>query len=173
MVKTVQPEPVEVNPVVGTWNVAPEANSLGVGPAMGDISWWAIDDAGVTTRACFYDDVYLFMEDGTFDNELGDDTWLEAWQGVAGEECGAPVAPHDGSGEYSWDLDMDNGTLTINGTGGYLGIPKAVNNGELGNGGSVTGSTVYMVEFNDDNTRMTVDIESGANTWWRAIMQKQ
>jgi beta-glucanase (GH16 family) len=179
MVKTIQPaplEPVEVNPVVGTWRVAPDAGSLGVGPAMGDVSWWAIDDAGVTTRACFFNDDYLFMEDGTFDNELGDDTWLEAWQGVAGEECGAPVAPHDGSGEYSWDLDIDNGTLTINGVGGYLGIPKAVNDGELGNGdnpGSVTGSTVYLVEFNDDNTRMTIDIESGANTWWRAIMQKQ
>ncbi len=178
MIKTVQPEPIDPgtgggSPVVGTWRVAPEANSLGVGPAMGDISWWAIDDAGVTTRACFYDDDYVFMEDGTFDNVLGDDTWLEAWQGVAGEECGAPVAPHDGNGEYTWDLDMDNGMLTINGVGGYLGIPKAVNNGELGNGGTVTGSTEYMVEFNDGNTRMTVDIEAGPGVWWRFIMEKQ
>lgn len=173
MIKTVQPPVVEVNPVVGTWRVAPEANSLGVGPAMGDISWWAIDDAGVTTRDCFYDDEYVFMEDGTYDNVLGDDTWLEAWQGVAGEECGAPVAPHDGAGEYTWDLDMDSGTLTINGLGGYVGIPKAVNNGELGNGGTVAATTVYMVEFNADNTRMTVDIEAGTAVWWRFIMEKQ
>ncbi|WP_100658585.1 glycoside hydrolase family 16 protein [Alteromonas flava] len=173
MVKTEQPAPVETSPVVGTWRVAPEANSLGVGPAMGDISWWAIDDAGVTTRACFYDDDYVFMEDGTFDNQLGDDTWLEAWQGVAGEECGTPVAPHDGSGEYTWDLDTDAGTLTINGVGGYLGIPKAVNNGELGNGGTVTGSTTYMVELTENNTRMTVDIEAGPGVWWRFEMEKQ
>ncbi|MFC3096038.1 glycoside hydrolase family 16 protein [Alteromonas sediminis] len=174
MIKTVQPEPLpEAPPIVGTWRVAPEANSLGVGPAMGDISWWAIDDAGVTTRACFYDDDYVFMEDGTFDNVLGDDTWLEAWQGVTGEECGTPVAPHDGAGEYTWELDMDNGMLTINGVGGYVGIPKAVNDGELGNGGTVTATTVYMVEFSDDNSRMTVDIESGAGVWWRFIMEKQ
>lgn len=173
MIKTVQPPVVEVNPVVGTWRVAPEAASLGVGPAMGDISWWSIDDAGVATRACFYDDDYVFMEDGTYDNVLGDDTWLEAWQGVDGEECGAPVAPHDGAGEYTWDLDMDNGILTINGLGGYVGIPKAVNNGEIGNGGSATGTTVYMVEFNTDNTRMTVDIEAGTDVWWRFIMEKQ
>ena len=25
-------------------------------------------------------------------------TWLEAWQGVASEQCGTPLAPHDGSG---------------------------------------------------------------------------
>ncbi|MDM7860386.1 glycoside hydrolase family 16 protein [Alteromonas sp. ASW11-36] len=173
MIKTVQPAPVEVSPVVGTWRVAPEANSLGVGPALGDISWWAIDDAGVTTRACFYDDDYVFMEDGTFDNVLGDDTWLEAWQGVTGEECGTPVAPHDGAGEYTWDLDMDAGTITINGVGGYLGIPKAVNNGELGNGGTVSATTVYMVEFTDNDTRMTVDIEAGTGVWWRFIMEKQ
>ncbi len=173
MVKTVQPEPVVVSPVVGTWRVAPEANSLGVGPGMGDISWWAIDDAGVTTRACFYNDDYVFMEDGTFENVLGDDTWLEAWQGQTPDACGTPVAPHDGSGDYTWDLDMDAGTLTINGVGGYLGIPKAVNNGELGGTGTVTGSTVYMVEFSDNDTRMTVDIEAGTDTWWRFIMEKQ
>lgn len=176
MIKTVQPPPVDpivTNPIVGTWRVAPEANSLGVGPALGDISWWAIDDAGVTTRACFYDDDYVFMEDGTFDNVLGDDTWLEAWQGVTGEECGAPVAPHDGAGDYTWDLDMDAGTITINGVGGYLGIPKAVNDGELGNGGTVTATTIYNVEFTDNDTRMTIDIEAGPGVWWRFIMEKQ
>ena len=115
----------------------------------------------------------MFKRDGNFDNVLGDDTWLEAWQGVAGEECGAPVAPHDGNGEYTWELDMDNGMLTINGVGGYVGIPKAVNNGELGNGGTVTGSTEYRVEFNDGNTRMTVDIEAGPCVGWRFIMEKQ
>lgn len=176
MVKTVQPEPldpVDTNPVVGTWRVAPEASSLGVGPAFEDISWWSIDDAGVTTRACFFDDDYVFMENGTFNNVLGDDTWLEAWQGVTGEECGAPVAPHDGMGEATWTLDMDNGSLTINGVGAYLGIPKAVNNGELGNGGTLPASVEYMVQFTDNNTRMIVDIEAGSDVWWRAVMVKQ
>ncbi len=179
MIKTVQPpalDPVDASPVVGTWKVAPEAASLGVGPAMGDVSWWAIDDAGVTTRDCFYDDDYIFMENGSFTNVLGDDTWLEAWQGVTGEECGAPVAPHDGLSEATWELDMENGMLTINGNGAYLGIPKALNNGELGNPdnmGSFTGSIDYMVEFSDNNSRMTIDIEAGSNVWWRFVMEKQ
>ncbi|MDT0595040.1 glycoside hydrolase family 16 protein [Glaciecola petra] len=181
MVKTVQPPPLEggggdASPVVGTWNVASEVASLGVGPARGDVGWWSIDEAGLTARACFFDDDYIFMADGTFDNELGADTWLETWQGVAEDSCGAPVAPHDGASEYTWDLDMENGILTINGLGGFLGIAKAVNDGELGNPdnpGTATGSTVYMVEFSDNDTRMVVDIESGTNVWWRFVMEKQ
>ena len=39
--------------IVGTWKVAPEAGSIGVGPGQGDISWWSIDDAGVAERSCF------------------------------------------------------------------------------------------------------------------------
>jgi beta-glucanase (GH16 family) len=177
MIKTVQPTPLDpppaASPVVGTWRVAPEANSLGVGPGMGDIGWFAIDEAGVTTRACFFDDDYVFMEDGTFDNVLGDETWLEVWQGVAADSCGAPVAPHDGTAMATWELDEENGTLSILGAGAYLGIPKAVNGGELGNGGALTGTIEYMVTFNEDNTRMTLDIESGNNVWWRAVMEKQ
>jgi hypothetical protein len=73
----------------------------------------------------------------------------------------------------TWELDEENGTLSILGGGAYLGIPKAVNNGELGNGGSLTGTIEYMVTFNEDNTRMILDIESGNNVWWRAVMEKQ
>ena len=125
---------------------------------------------------CLFDDEYVFNADGTFQNILGSETWLETWQGVAEDSCGAPVAPHDGNSEYTWELDMENNMLTINGLGGYLGLPKAVNDGELGNPdnpGTATGSTVYMVEFSDNDTRMIVDIESGTNVWWRFVMEKQ
>ncbi|MBU3927736.1 MAG: hypothetical protein KKB74_08010, partial [Bacteroidetes bacterium] len=57
--------------IVGTWKIKPEAGSLGVGPELGDISWWAIDAAGVEARACFYDDEYIFGADGSFSNVLG------------------------------------------------------------------------------------------------------
>ena len=32
-----------------------------------------------------------------FQNVLGEETWLEWWQGVDAEGCGIPVFPHDGS----------------------------------------------------------------------------
>ena len=61
-------------------------------------------------------------------------TWLEGWQnGGAEEGCGTPVAPHDGGGSATYTYDADTGMLTIDGLGGHLGLPKAVNGGELGN----------------------------------------
>ena len=59
--------------------------------------WWSNSADDVTTRACLFDDIFRFGEDGSFSNVMGSQTWLEGWQGVDGEQCGAPVAPHDGS----------------------------------------------------------------------------
>ena len=50
----------------------------------------------LTTRACLFDDEYVFGADGSFPKCSRSNTWVEAWQGAAGEECGTPVAPHDG-----------------------------------------------------------------------------
>jgi hypothetical protein len=158
--------------IVGTWKVAPEAGSLGVGPAQGDISWWSIDDAGVTERACFYDDTYVFGNDGSFMNVLGAETWVEGWQG--GEDaCGAPVAPHDGSNPATYIYDAGSGNVTINGKGSYLGIPKPYNGGELTSPDEAPESITYIVVLSEGNTRMTVDIEINDGGWWRYIMVKE
>ncbi|MCB4800347.1 hypothetical protein LG649_15980, partial [Tamlana sp. PT2-4] len=52
----------------GQWVMAPEGGALGVGPNAGNSEWWNCDAACVTSRACFYDDVYVFGEDGSFQN---------------------------------------------------------------------------------------------------------
>ncbi|MEL0066744.1 MAG: glycoside hydrolase family 16 protein [Gammaproteobacteria bacterium] len=173
MVKTEgPPAPGPTSPAVGTWNISPVAGSLGVGPALGDVSWWAIEDQGVIDRACFFDDDYVFAADGTFSNVLGDETWIEGWQsGGAPDACGAPVAPHDGMSPGTWSYDEGAGTMTIDGFGAYLGIPKAVNEGELP-GVATPPNVTYMVEFTDDNN-MVLDIESGGGVWWRFLMTKQ
>ena len=68
--------------LVGSWSIAAEAGALGVGPAQGDISWWSNSEEDVTTRACFFDDTFVFGADGSFANNMGDATWLERWQGA-------------------------------------------------------------------------------------------
>jgi len=83
--------------IEGTWKMAPEAGALMVGPAANDGSWWSNSEEDVTIRACYFDDKYIFNADGSFNNVLDGETWLEAWQGVESDQCGAPVAPHDGS----------------------------------------------------------------------------
>ena len=77
--------------------MAPEAGALQVGPTAGSGEWWSNTLEDVTTRACVFDDQYVFNADGSFQNVHGEETWLEVWQGVASDQCGAPVAPHDGS----------------------------------------------------------------------------
>ena len=47
-------EEVEDTGILGTWMLAPEAGSLGVGPAEFDVSWWNGDDGVIALRACFY-----------------------------------------------------------------------------------------------------------------------
>ena len=113
--------------LTGSWVLAPEAAALKVGPAAGNGDWWSNSEDDVTTRACYFDDHYVFNADGSFQNVMDGETWLETWQGVDSDQCGTPVAPHDGSSAASWEYDAASGTVTLTGLGAYLGLPKAVN----------------------------------------------
>lgn len=157
------------SPIEGTWKMAEEAGALGVGPAIGDTSWWNCDDACVTERACYYDDTYVFNSDGSFSNVLGTDTWVEGWQGGS-DACGTPVAPYDGSASATYTYDSAAGTVTVNGTGAYIGLAKANNAGELPNV-AVPTSITYNVTFVDANT-MTVYVEAGAGVFWQYKLVK-
>ncbi len=150
--------------LVGTWKLAAEPGSLKVGPSAGSGEWWSIDAAGVTQRDCFYNDTYVFSSNGSFSNVLGTDTWLEKWQGVSTEGCGAPVAPYNGpSATYLYDAVAK--TLTVTGKGSYIGLPKANNAGELPNV-PVPNAIVYKVTLTDNNNTMNVVIETGSGVFW-------
>lgn len=141
--------------VTGTWTLDPTEGSIAVGPSATDLSWWSISAADVETRGCLYDDLYIFNEDGSFENDLGDATWLEPWQGVDPEACGQPVAPHDGTTIGDWTVDAE--TVTVSGSGIYLGLAKVHNGGEDGN--PVDDTINYNFSFSDDGTIMEVTID--------------
>ena len=63
--------------VTGSWSLAPEAGAPKVGPTAGDGSWWSSSNGDLTTRACLFDDEYVFSADGSFSNVLGSETWFE------------------------------------------------------------------------------------------------
>jgi hypothetical protein len=100
------------------------------------------------------------------------ETWLEDWQ-VSEEECGTPVAPHDGTQDATWEYNEEE--ITISGTGAYLGIPKAVNAAELTTPGDAPASITYMVlELADDGMKLTVAIEAvGTGVWWTFRLAKE
>lgn len=117
----------------------------------------------VTTRACLFDDEYVFSANGSFKNELGGSTWIEGWQGTEG--CGTPIAPHDGSALATYTYDAVAGTVTVYGTGAYLGIPKPYNGGELSNPADAPGSITYDVTFSDGGNTMTLVLNFGPGYW--------
>ena len=136
-----------------------------VGPNQDDGSWWQNSAGDVTTRACLFDDEYVFNADGSFQNVLGADTWLETWQGVTAEACGAPVAPHDGSASATYAHDASANTLTITGLGAYLGIAKAITGGELSvEGTAVPESRTFDVHPTDDGS-LKLSISTGGGYW--------
>lgn len=154
--------------VEGTWKMSPQAGALGVGPNQGEIYWWSNSEGDITTRACYFDDEFEISSDGTFQNVLQDETWIEGWQGGT-DACGTPVYPHDGSIPATWTYDAGAGTLTLNGTGSYLGIPKAYNGGELSDPADAPPSITYLVQMNATNDTMIADIDVGG-AWWRFIL---
>jgi hypothetical protein len=152
--------------VAGTvWKVSPEAAALSVGPEPDNLSWWSNSAGDVATRACYFDDEYVFEEGGTFKNVLGDESWIEPWQGSNPEACGAPVAPHDGSNPATWTYDEGAGTITLNGVGAYLGLAKVYNGGELTDPADAPESITYPVTFNATNDTMTILIGYGTGYW--------
>lgn len=154
----------------GTWKMSPQAGAFGVGPSQGDTSWFANSLADVTTRACYFDDLYVFNVDGTFSNVLGAQSWIEGWQGGS-DACGAPVAPHNGSNAATWSQNTTNGTLTLTGVGAYLGLAKAYNGGELATPSAAPASITYKIT-SLTTTLMTLDLQIGGG-WWRFVLAKQ
>jgi flagellar basal body rod protein FlgB len=163
LVKDAPPEPSALD---GAWKFAPESGAFGVGPALGDVSWFSSSADDVTTRDCLFDDTYVFNADGTFENVLGSETWLETWQGVATEACGTPVFPHDGSASATYDYDATAGTITINGTGAFLGLAKVFNLGELTNPADAPSSITYLADLSADGNTLDLDIEIAGGGYW-------
>lgn len=161
---------VVASPLEGTWKMSPQAGAFGVGPTQGDTQWFSNSLADVTTRACFFDDDYVFNANGTFSNVLGSQSWIEGWQGGT-DSCGTPVAPHNGSNAATYTYNTTNNTITLSGVGAYLGLAKAYNGGELTNPANAPASITYTVTSITSNL-LTLDISIGGG-WWRFILAKQ
>ncbi len=155
----------------GDWKLTPKAGAMGVGPSKGDISWWSNPEAEVAgIRACQFDDIYHFESDGTFQNRLGTQTYVEGWQG--GNGCGTPVAPHDGSQNGKWIYNSTNNTLTIIGKGSYMGIPKVYTGGELSSPTGAKDTIVYEVTTMSGNS-VVLDVPIGNGAYWRFELTKE
>lgn len=172
-----EPDP---SPAEGRWVLLHEAGALAVGPAADNLTWWSNALGDVVTRDCLFDDVYVFNADGTFQNILGDDTWVEPNFGTDPEACAAPVAPWDGSASATWEHDEEANTITINGTGAFLGLFKVADI-EIESADQARESVTYInTTFSEDGNTMTVLIPyanaggaDGVNAYWQFKLAKE
>ena len=153
----------------GTWKFTPTAGAFMIGPSQGSGQWFTSSAADVTTRDCLFDDEYVFNVDGSFENVLGSDTWLEGWQGITPDACGTPIAPHDGTNPATWSYNP-SGTITIVGEGAFLGLAKVTNTNELGD---PVDDTITYTLTSITSTNMTLDIQLADGNWWRFLFTKQ
>ena len=149
--------PITASDLVGNWKLAPEAGAL-------SNPYWANDVASVTSRSCLFDDLFIFSSNGAFINQMDGETWVEPWQGVASERCGTPVAPHNGAGRTGYIFDDSAMTITLNGAGAHLGIPKAINGSEMDSPSQTPDSIVYEV-IDSTATTMTLNINVSWGDW--------
>ncbi len=157
--------------VEGTWMMANQAAALGVGPTLGDISWWSNSVDDLTTRACYFDDKFVFDASGSFNNVMDGETWLEQWQSGSPDACGVPVAPHDGSNTATWDYNAGTGELMLTGVGAHIGLPKVINGAEITDPASAPASITYPVIFSADGDTMYVDIDFGGGYWHYVLVK--
>ena len=143
--------------LVDTWKLAPIDGAFRVGPnGFGDGSWWSSSVEDIEYRDCFFDDEYVFGDDGLFQILLGNETWVETWQGVEADNCLEPIAPHDG-GDYSYQVVSDDNEsefleIIVIGSGAYIGLPKAINGGELTSpADSVPNERYYLIRESGEN----------------------
>ena len=162
------------SPLWGTWVFSHTAAAMKVGPTVGSGEWFSNSLADLVTRDCLFDDQYIFNEDGTFTNVLGDNTWLEpSPHGVDPEACGAVQAPFDGSASGTWTHDEEAETLTLNGTGIFMGLHKVTNTGDLTAVADAAVSIIYNVVSLVDSNTLTLQIESGSGVWWTWVFAKE
>ena len=162
-------EPVTFTPPTwaGDWILDPVAGALAVGPNAGSVGQWYASSAGdVDTRDCLFDDIHRFNADGSYEQVMQDQTWLEGWQGVS-EGCGTPVAPHNGSNAATYTYT--DTSVTVIGDGAFMGLAKVHNTGEDGvSGGEITYNVVSV-----DENYMVVNIAylPGADNTWQFMFR--
>ena len=145
----------------GTWVFKHIAEAINVGPAIGSGEWFKNSLADVVTRACLFDDQFIFNADGTYANVVGESTWLEPdLNGVSEEKCGTPQAPFDGTATATWNHDDVANTITINGVGAFLGLTKLYNLSLIKTAADAKEQIIYnVVSISDDKNTLVVEIE--------------
>ncbi len=119
-----------------TWKLNPDAGALWVGPDDAT-TWWANSAEDVVSRACDWNDEYIFSDEGTYQYKSQGDLWGETYMGFGSDQCyDMSELPSDradwGDGSHSFELIPGSpARLRVIGNGAFLGLRKAANGSEV------------------------------------------
>ncbi|MEL7118862.1 MAG: hypothetical protein AAFO07_05460, partial [Bacteroidota bacterium] len=166
------------------WKLAPQAAALAVGPGPGSAEWWSNGAEEVEGgRACWFNDEYIFSNDGTYSYDAKGDIFAEAYMGVESDGCIAEGdIPTDAaawaSGSHTFEFTPASGdqpaTISVTGTGAFIALPKAINGGELASAPPPADATVtyevldYVQSPEGETLVLTIDISEGqvGGSYW-------
>lgn len=120
-----------------TWRLFREGTSMGVGPnAESPRIWWSLENSGA--RPCVYYHEFTFKRDGSFVFDDKGSFWGEGavFSGTANNEVCFEATPANMvnsngvdvsawlSGTHAFTYTPENGTVTLTGTGAWMGLPQ-------------------------------------------------
>ena len=167
-----------------TWYLDREEVALGIGPAIGDNSWWSF--GGVTPlgdRPCILDDSYTFNADGTWEKNTNGTLFVDAdanggWLGID-ETCmdesepgvftgpnGEDLSAFADGGAYTFDFNTNTNTITIDGFGAYIGLCNKTENGDSYIPAGTKMYTIISMEEGDIADRMGLALVRADGSAW-------
>jgi len=176
-----------------TWYLQREGIALGIGPAPGATEWWSfgtVTNAGSFTnlgdRPCILDDSWTFNSDGTVDFVSGGTIFIDSegnggWLGPGVDEScaddtdagnmtsinGDDLTSFASGGDYNYTYDAAAGTLQVDGSGFYIGLPNKTSVGD--NFLPLTSKTYGVAKLKEgaiaDTLHVFLNDGDGTNTW--------
>ncbi|MEO1383153.1 MAG: hypothetical protein AAFV78_07985 [Bacteroidota bacterium] len=153
------------------WKLAPEAEAMHIGPSLTE-TWWGNSEGDVASRACHFDDEYIFSSDGTFEYDNKGAFWadVDGNQNVTPGDLGLPEGCNDATSwptKYKvWDsnthtFNINENQLTVVGEGAWIGLYKIGTTDEVDRPQS---SVTYSIQSITE-TRMVLFADYGWGVW--------
>lgn len=141
---------------------------VGPGDGSGTV-WFAVDADEAAGRPCSFDDTWTFFENGTMEFNANGDLFAEDFMGfpfvcTPEEDFSATIQPWT-SGEHMYLTDEDLGTITVNGLGAWIGLPKVTNGAEVTQPVSSTTYTVVRMESTPQGDVVELEVNFGPGVW--------
>ena len=153
--------------LVGDWKLAslPEKREYDENGVLG--GWGDDDISGLDSNVydmCVVDDIYTFGSNGTFNYSWNGSTYIHPDQNpmfswADSNYCAPRIDPWDDASSYSYNVDENNGELTVIGLGAYIALSHVANgNNEVDTPAEAPDSITYsFTKLSEDQILIELD----------------